>query len=167
MTSAPHRLDPDLDLAVEREVRASARTLWAAWTDPEQLRQWYAPPPTVVEACDIDPRPGGRFGFVLRTDDGQSHPYDFCYLVVEPLERLVWTDAVHPGFRPTVAPWLTVSMTLEPIDGLTRCRTVAMHRDRASRDDHERQGFHDGWGTVLDQLATFAVTRSTGGPHHA
>ena len=86
-------LDPQLDLMVEREVRASAQTAWAAWTQPEHLRRWYAPHPGVVADCEIDLRPGGIFRFVLRVRDGVENPVVCCYLVVEPFTRLVWTNA--------------------------------------------------------------------------
>src|SRR4051812_35890107 len=100
--SPTHRrpLDPRLDLMVEREVRASAQTAWAAWTKPEHLSQWYAPHPGVVADCVIDLRPGGIFRFVLRAQDGLENVVVCCYLVVEPFTRLVWTDALLPGFRP-------------------------------------------------------------------
>ena len=38
----------------------------------------------------------------------------------------------------------------------TVCRAVAMHRDEADRNLHAEMGFHDGWGTVFDQLVTYA-----------
>ena len=38
-------IDPDLDLMVERIVNGVAERAWAAWTEPDHLRQWYAPPP--------------------------------------------------------------------------------------------------------------------------
>ena len=31
-----------------------------------------------------------------------------------------------------------------------------MHKDATDRETHEKMGFHDGWGTVADQLAEFA-----------
>ena len=155
-TSHRHALDPELDLVVEREVRASPRTAWAAWTQPEHLRQWYAPNPTVIANCEIDPRPGGVFRFVTRTPDGAESPIVCCYLVVEPFSRLVWTNALLPGYRPAPTGFFTAEMTLEPRGELTLCTTIAMHRSPEDCRRHAELGFHDGWGTVLDQLAAYA-----------
>jgi len=154
----PRKLDLKLDLMIEREVRASPQTAWAAWTQPEHLRRWYAPAPGTIADCQIDLRPGGMFRFVPRTADGVEHPVVCCYLEVEPFRRLVWTDAVLPGYRPATKAFFTAVMTLESRGELTLCTTVAMHRDEHDRNQHAEMGFHDGWGTVLDQLCTYAPT---------
>ncbi|MCU1459510.1 MAG: polyketide cyclase [Actinomycetia bacterium] len=156
MTPRSKPFDPRLDLKVEREVRASAETAWAAWTRPEHIRQWYAPAPGVIAECEIDLRPGGIFRFVPRQPDGTEHVVTCCYLEVDPFRRLVWTDALLPGYRPATTPFFTALMTLEPRGDLTLCTTVAMHGSEGNRDLHDAMGFHDGWGTVLDQLVAFA-----------
>lgn len=149
-------LDPAFDLMVERVVPVSAERAWTAWTDPAHLRRWYAPAPGVISECEIDLRPGGVFRFVPRQPDGVENPFTCCYLEVVPFRRLVWTDALLPGYRPAPGGFFTAVMTLVPDGDATRCRTVAMHRTEADRGHHEAMGFHDGWGTVLDQLAAYA-----------
>lgn len=67
-----------------------------------------------------------------------------------------------PGYRPHVPEdgggfAFTATVTLEDLGGgRTRYRAVAMHKDAADRDTHERMGFHDGWGTVAGQLEQVA-----------
>jgi uncharacterized protein YndB with AHSA1/START domain len=158
MTIPPPELDPKLDLVVARDVAASAETAWTAWTRPEHVRRWYAPAPGTISDCEIDLRPGGVFRFVLRSVEGDEHEVTCCYLVVEPFRRLVWTDAIRPGYRPAPSAFFTAIMTLEPRGDVTSCTTVAMHRDEHDRDRHAEMGFYDGWGTVLDQLAQYAPT---------
>lgn len=157
-TAHSHHLDPRLDLIVEREVQASAQTAWAAWTQPKHLRQWYAPHPAEIADCEIDLRPGGIFRFVPRTPDGVDHPVVCCYLVVEAFSRLVWTNALLPGFRPAPTGFFTAVMTLEPRGEYTLCTAIAMHRNPEDCRQHAAMGFSDGWGTVLEQLAAFAPT---------
>ena len=41
-------------------------------------------------------------------------------------------------------------------DGKTRYKAVALHKDVADRDKHEKMGFHDGWGTIAGQLEELA-----------
>jgi uncharacterized protein YndB with AHSA1/START domain len=151
-------LDPDLDLMVERLVHVSPERAWEAWTEPDHVRRWYAPAPGVISECEIDLRPGGVFRFVPRQPDGVENPITCCYVDVVPYRRLVWTDALLPGFRPAPTGFFTAVMTLEPQGDTTLCRTVALHRNVADRNQHAEMGFHDGWGTVLDQLATYAPT---------
>ena len=159
MTSPqPRVIDPKLDLMVERVVRVSAERAWAAWTEPDHLRRWYAPAPGVISECEIDLRPGGVFRFVPRQPDGTENPFTCCYLEVVPYRLLVWTDALLPGYRPAPGGFFTAVMTLEPQGDETLCTTVAMHRNEADRNHHDEMGFHDGWGTVLDQLGAYAPT---------
>ena len=49
----------------------------------------------------IDLRPGGIFRTVMRSPEGQEFTNLGCYLEVVEGERLVWTNALAPGFRPT------------------------------------------------------------------
>jgi uncharacterized protein YndB with AHSA1/START domain len=148
--------DPRLDLMVERVVHVSPERAWAAWTEPDHVRQWYAPAPGVISECEIDLRPGGVFRFVPRQPDGVENPVTCCYVEVVPPRRLVWTDALLPGFRPAPTGFFTAVMTLERRGDATLCTTVALHRNEADRNHHADMGFHDGWGTVLDQLAAYA-----------
>jgi len=139
--SQPRTFDPRLDLRVERVVHVSPERAWAAWTEADHVRQWYAPAPGVP-----------------RQPDGVENPITCCYLEVVPQRRLVWTDALLPGYRPAPTGFFTAVMTLERRGDATLCTTVALHRNEADRNRHADMGFHDGWGTVLDQLSNYAPT---------
>ena len=81
-----------------------------------------------------------------------------CYLEVVPNERLVWTDALLPGYRPAENPFMTAIITLESQGKGTRYTAVAIHRDDAGRKKHEDMGFYQGWGKALDQLVAHVKT---------
>jgi uncharacterized protein YndB with AHSA1/START domain len=119
---------------------------------PEHVRVWFTPAPWTVTDCEIDLRPGGIFRTVMRSPEGQEFPNLGCYLEVVPNRRLVWTDALLPGYRPAEKPFLTAILTLEPHGAGTRYVATALHRDEAARQQHEAMGFHTGWGKALDQL---------------
>jgi uncharacterized protein YndB with AHSA1/START domain len=144
--------DPKLDLVLERVVDVPRDLVWAAWTKPEHLRKWFTPAPWTVSDCEIDLRPGGIFRTVMRSPEGKEFPNIGCYLEVVPNERLVWTDALLPGYRPAENPFLTAIITLEVQGKGTRYTAMAIHRDAAARQKHEEMGFHQGWGKALDQL---------------
>jgi uncharacterized protein YndB with AHSA1/START domain len=161
--SAPPTPDPRLDLVLQREIDAPRERVWAAWTQPEHLRKWFVPAPWTVPECEVDLRPGGIFRFVLRSPEGEEHPNVACYLEVAPQERLVWTLALLPGYRPVrpspVEPLVfTAIITLEARGKGTRYTATVLHRDEAEVKRHEEMGFHDGWGAVADQLAVLVKT---------
>ena len=153
MTSPLVQFDPKLDLAIERIIDVPRELVWQAWTKPEHLRQWFTPKPWTVTECEVDLRPGGTFRTVMRSPEGEESLINGCYLEIVPNERLVWTDALLPGYRPSSNPWLTGALVLEPHGkGGTRYTAMAIHRDQETRDNHEKMGFYDGWGTVTDQM---------------
>lgn len=148
-------IDPNLDLVLERDIDVPVELVWRAWTTPEHLRQWFAPKPWVITACELDVRPGGAIRFTMRSPDGQEYPNTQCYLEVKPLERLVVTDALLPGYRPSPTPFFTAVIELAKNGTGTRYRAIAIHRDEAGRKQHEEMGFHEGWGTVLTQMVEY------------
>ena len=150
--------DPKLDLVLERVVDVPRELVWAAWTRPEHLRKWFTPAPWTVADCEIDLRPGGIFRTVMRSPEGKEFPNIGCYLEVVPNERLVWTDALLPGYRPAENPFMTAIITLESQGKGTRYTAVAIHRDDAGRKKHEDMGFYQGWGKALDQLVAHVKT---------
>lgn len=148
--------DPKLDLVLERTLDVPRELVWMAWTKPEHLRQWFAPKPWTISDCKIDLRPGGIISFILRSPEGQEFPNVGCYLDIVPNERLIWTDALLPGYRPSDNPFFTAILKLEAHGSTgTRYTAIAVHRDEAGRKKHEEMGFHEGWGTVADQMVDY------------
>jgi uncharacterized protein YndB with AHSA1/START domain len=155
-------IDPKLDLVLERTVDVAPALVWRAWTEPEHLMPWFCPRPWSVSACEIDLRPGGKFLTVMRSPEGEDMPAEAgCYLEVVPEQRLVWTAALGPGYRPLPDSDLpfTAAILLEPHgEGGTRYTAIAMHRDETGREQHAAMGFYEGWGTALDQLVEYVKT---------
>ena len=159
MTRLPTALtftpDPKLDLVLEREVDVPPSLVWEAWTTPEHLVHWFTPAPWKTKDCEIDLRPGGMFRAVMVSPEGQEFPNVGCYLEVVPKQRLVWTDALLPGYRPALEPFFTGAILLEPKGAGTKYTAIAIHRDEATRNKHKEMGFFEGWSTVLDQLVAY------------
>ncbi len=157
-----YRPDPELDLVLERTVDVPKHLVWLAWTTPEHLKKWFTPAPWKTVDCEIDLRPGGIFRTVMRSPEGQEFPHLGCYLEVIERERLVWTDALEPGFRPNRHPTdsavgggisaFTAVISLATHGKGTKYTALAMHKTEAERKSHEAMGFHDGWGKAFDQL---------------
>jgi len=152
MTPVSLTIDPARDLVLEREIDVPVDLVWEAWTTPESIKHWFVPKPWTVTDCEIDLRPGGIFRTTMRSPEGEEFPNLGCYLEVIPNQRLTFTDALLPGFRPSPKPFFSAVLTLEPTDSGTRYTAVAIHNDEAARRSHEEMGFYDGWGTVIDQM---------------
>lgn len=154
--------NPKLDLVLERVVDVPRDLVWEAWTKPEHVKAWFTPRPWRTLECEIDLQPGGVFRTVMQGPDGGAEVTSVaCYLEIVPNERLVWTDALLPGWRPAdSAPFgLTAVIAMESLGTRTRYVATALHRDEKSRKRHEDMGFLNGWGTALDQLVEHVKAR--------
>ena len=159
------KFNPELDLMLERVVDVPRELIWAAWTTPEKLMPWFCPLPWKTVACEIDLRPGGKFYTVMQSPEGQTYPNEGCYLEIIKNEKLTWTNALEPGFRPARQPeaspghecvefLMTATITLELDKNGTKYTALVQHVDKDARIKHEKMGFKEGWGTCLDQLVS-------------
>lgn len=157
-----YRPNAQLDLSFTRVVDVPKELVWRAWTEPELLKPWFCPLPWKTIDCEIDLRPGGIFRTTMQSPEGAEFPNAGCYLDVKPDEKLVWTNALLPGFRPALATptcgaddasfMFTAMIELADHAGGTRYTATVMHADAAGCRTHAAMGFEAGWGAALDQL---------------
>jgi uncharacterized protein YndB with AHSA1/START domain len=146
--------EPELhELVLTRLIDAPRAKLFRAWTEPELLRQWFAPLPYTITEAVTDVRSGGNSFIVMRSPEGEDMPLHGVYLEVVPNERLVFTDAYTRAWEPAAKPFFTGIITFEDEAGQTRYTARARHWTAADREAHEKMGFHEGWGQCADQLA--------------
>lgn len=155
--------NPDLDLILERIIDVPREAVWHAWTQPEQVKQWFTPSPWVTSECEIDLRPGGSFRTKMCSPEGQEISNSGCFLEVIPNEKLVWTNALEAGFRPTnQIPEMflfTAIICLADHEAGTKYTATVIHKNDEDCQKHNSLGFHEGWGAALDQLV--ALVKST------
>lgn len=151
--------DPATDLILDRVVHVPCELVWKAWTVPEHLMPWFCPKPWQTTAAEIDLRPGGAFRNTMCGPNGEVMHNTGTYLEVVEQRRLVFTDALGPGFRPQATPFMTAVLTFTPEGSGTRYHAHVMHASTAERDRHEAMGFTNGWGTALDQLVAYMKGR--------
>jgi uncharacterized protein YndB with AHSA1/START domain len=148
----------DNDLVLTRLIAVPREKLFRAWTEPELLKQWFAPLPYTTQTAELDVRPGGANRLVMKGPEGNEMTVRGVYLDVVKNERIVFTDAYVDAWTPSARPFMTVIVTFEAVDGKTRYTARVRHWTAADREDHEKMGFYQGWGKAIDQLAALAAT---------
>ena len=147
----------DRELSFSRVVDATRERLYAGWTDPALLPQWFAPRPLTTTVEKMDVRPGGAFRATMRTPGGQEFPQSGVFLELVPNERIVFTDAFTEGWDPRPEHFFVGIVTLEDLgDGKTRYTATVRHWTAEAREQHEKMGFEAGWDQCLDQLVELA-----------
>jgi uncharacterized protein YndB with AHSA1/START domain len=111
--ASPVPASSDREIVTTRVFEVPRERLFRAWTDPEQLAEWWGPKGFTNTFQEFDLRPGGFWRFVMRGPNGVEHPNESVFLeIVEP-ERLVFR---HLG---PVHEFLA-TFTFEDLGGTTR-----------------------------------------------
>jgi uncharacterized protein YndB with AHSA1/START domain len=147
------------ELSLTRLIDAPREAVYRAWTDPELLKQWFAPLPYTTPHAELDVCPGGANLIVMKSPDGQEMPNRGVYLEVAPNEKLVFTDAFVEAWVPSAKPFMTVILTFDDEDGKTRYTARVRHWTAEDKLTHETMGFHQGWGLCTDQLEALVAKR--------
>jgi uncharacterized protein YndB with AHSA1/START domain len=141
----------NLRLEIRRVIRANRQRVFAAWTDPEQIRKWMGPGMISVSEVQTDPREGGAYRIEMKGSvDGNPElserrvPVEGVYTEVKPNEliRFTW----KPGWRPGEESLVTVR--LRDVEGGTE---VLLVHERFA-DEQSRTGHAQGWKSSMDKL---------------
>jgi len=146
------------ELTLHRIIKAPRAAVWAAWSDPEILATWWCPKPWTTDVGAFELRPGGAFVTTMRSPDGEGMPANGVFLDVVPQERIVFTSALAPGWRPMDIPDLPITafFALSDSEGGTQYDVRVLHKDPQDCAKHRDMGFEQGWSTVIDQLEAVA-----------
>jgi uncharacterized protein YndB with AHSA1/START domain len=140
----------DREVVVERVFNAPRHVVWRAFTEPEQIAQWWGRGNRlVVERLEL--RRGGRWRFVEHADDG-VHGFEGTYREVRPPERLAWTFA-WDGMAGHVV--LDTTTFEEIAGGRTRVVSRSLFQTTQERDAMLGFGMENGRDqsyTALDRL---------------
>jgi uncharacterized protein YndB with AHSA1/START domain len=137
-------------LVVRRTIRASPERLFAAWTEPDQLRAWWGPEGVVCIAAEVDLQPGGHYRIGNLLPDQRVLWIVGEFEVIEPPRRLVYTWRVE-GASATAE---RVTVQFEPQGAETE--VIVTHEripNRELRDQHQH-----GWQGCLSGLADYMQT---------
>jgi uncharacterized protein YndB with AHSA1/START domain len=143
-----------VEFTIVRVFDAPREAVWRAWTDPEQLAQWFGPRgvSTPLDKIRMDLRPGGVASLVMVDDaSGTEYPNSGTYLEVVPPERLVWKDDGFPDGTGAG----TVTVTLRNLGGKTE---LALHVVADFTDEMRAQA-DAGWGSSFDRLGELLARR--------
>jgi uncharacterized protein YndB with AHSA1/START domain len=139
------------ELVISRVFDAPRSTVYRAFTDPDQLAQWFGPVGWSVprDSVEMDVRPGGvqRFTMVNDADPSQTSPVDGLFLEVVENELLVGAEDWDPtGDRPA-SERFTLRLEFADEDGKTRL-TI---RQGPYTPDFMGQA-REGWTSSFDKL---------------
>ena len=136
-------MNEGIALVTRRTIRASPARLFDAWTQPEQLRQWWGPRPVTCSGAEVDLRVGGHYRIENVLPNGKTLIIAGEFQVVEPPHRLVYT------WRAGEDQASRVTVRFEPRGEATE--VVVIHEQIPN--ERIRESHQGGWNGCLDGLA--------------
>lgn len=137
-------------LEIQRIIKAPRDRVYAAWTDPTQLQQWFGPEGVRTRSFAADSCVGGKYRWQLVNQEEQEMTVHGEYRELQPGRKIVftwqWEDDEAWKEQSSV-----VTVELSDCEGGTLVRlSHEQLPSEASRDRHNQ-----GWTSVLDKLETF------------
>ena len=128
---------------ITRVIKADRQSVWDAWTQPEQMKQWACPAPGGLKGVTTDVRVGGAFELAMEVD-GMSHTAFGTYREVEEPSRLVYTWDWREADNAVGETVVTVEFN--EVDGGTE--VVLVHEGFPSTE--ARDAHNEGWTACLN-----------------
>ncbi|MBK7115576.1 MAG: SRPBCC domain-containing protein [Proteobacteria bacterium] len=92
-------------ISITRIYDAPLQAVWEAWTNPEEVAQWWGPRGFTLTNHTHDLRTGGHWHYTMHGPDGTDYENTTQYLEVIPRQRMVYDHGGHkdrpPLFRVT------------------------------------------------------------------
>jgi uncharacterized protein YndB with AHSA1/START domain len=153
-------LPTDEQILIRREFDAPKHLVYRAFTTPDLVKRWWHAKCGEMTVAEIDLRVGGRYRFVMVTDDGSEVGFHGEYREVVPDERIVSTE-VYEGLPEGVSEEEAATVntaSFEETDGRTTLTLLIEAANKVSRDAIIASGMEAGLQNALDLLEEVAVS---------
>lgn len=144
----------DREIVITRRIEAPRLRVFRAFTDPDQVTQWWGPTgfTTTTEAMEV--RPGGEWRFTMHGPDGTDYPNRIRYREVTEPERLRWEQ--DGGEGSPASERFETTVTFAEADGGTVVTLRSLFASTAARDHVVREyGAIEGGRQTLGRLAAY------------
>lgn len=128
----------DTSLTIRRTFDASRERVFRAFTDPDELEQWFVPEGMTAEVHALEPEPGGAFAITWTAGENRIDN-EGTYVEVVENERLDAVEETDEGE-------LRLSYEFRDVDDGTE--VVVIQEFPASVPE----GAAEGWASILDNL---------------
>lgn len=157
-TTAVLTTPTDREIHVERVFDAPRDRVFAAFTDPKLIPEWWGPRDTTTVVDQMDVRPGGSWRFVIRNSDGSETGFRGTYREITPPERVVQTFEWEgmPGYVSVE------TATFEDLGDRTKVTTTTLFHTTEERDgmldSGMERGMNESYARLDELLARHAAS---------
>jgi uncharacterized protein YndB with AHSA1/START domain len=156
------------DFVLTRVFDAPRSLVWAAFTEPERMKEWWGPKELSVFKSKMDLRPGGTYHYGMKGADGAVMWGKMAFREIVPQQRMVFINSFsdeaggttrHPGHEK----WpleMNSTFTFEDAPGGKTKVTIRWSAHNATAEeqktfDTSHDSMNQGWGGSLDRLVGY------------
>lgn len=146
--------ESDREIGMRRVFNAPRALVFAAYTDPKHIPNWWGGrgSTTIVDTMDV--RPGGKWRYIQRAADGAEYAFRGEFLEVVPPEKLVLTFE----FEGMPGQIVTDTATFAEEDGKTTVTVISRFDTTEARDGMIASGMEAGANESWDRLEELLAT---------
>lgn len=149
-------------IVTTRMIDAPRDVVFAAWTDPKHLANWWGPNGFTTTTSAFDMRPGGVWRFVMHGPDGRDYQNLITYEEIRPPELISYRHGGGDDLEPVL---FATTVTFDDVGGKTLLTMRAVFptaeaRDYVTREHHAVEGGQQTIARLADYVAKTAVGRA-------
>ena len=141
-------------IQVKREIDASIDLVWAAWTEPELIDQWWAPKPYQAKTKSMDFREGGHWLYAMVGPDGIAHwcRADFKKIEVRKYYSGLDNFCNEAGEINKDFPQAFWQNSFSEQDSITLVEVLIEYESLSDLEKYIEMGFKEGFTAALENL---------------
>ncbi|AMN43100.1 SRPBCC family protein [Rhodoplanes sp. Z2-YC6860] len=141
----------DREIVLSRVIDAPRSLVYAAWTDPDQIQEWFGPEGMAIETKEIDLKPGGVWRFDMVVAGGPRYSNRMVFLRMEAPALI---EVEHGSDQDNDPGRFRMLVTFEEqSNGKTVLTLRQMHPSKERRDAGIGFGAVEYGGQTLEKLA--------------
>lgn len=144
-------------LLLTRVFNAPRNLVYAAWTEPKQLAQWWGPTGFTNPVCELDLRVNGEIRIDMRAPNGTVYPMSGAFREILEPERLVFTSAaLDSNGKPLFENLNTVTFAEYDSNKTLLTIDVRVLWEGPTAGQY-LSGMAEGWSRSMDRLSEFVL----------
>jgi uncharacterized protein YndB with AHSA1/START domain len=137
-------------LLISRTYPASVERVFKAWTDANQLGQWFAPTDDYTTKASVDLQVGHEYRIAITHKGGNTHTILGTYRLIDPPRKLVYTWRWEGG------PMADTLVTIDFAPEGDATKVTITHEQFTNTEDRDKH--NEGWNGCLNRLQRTLTT---------
>lgn len=140
-------------LTLKKTLNAPVKLVWEAWTNTDHIVRWWAPAGMNITVLKHEFRVGGQWKYTMPMPDGSEFISEGVYSEIVPFEKIITTA----NFKP-MTEGVVLHVLFEEDGDKTHFTFSVVHPTEEYRQQQEKMGFYNGWGTAFDRMEKYLVS---------